>query len=86
MRYYELIDNFHIAHKKCIDAGVFIFPECIVNDTRWRIVVEFKDNQERLKERKVSDDPKLSNPKYYYSKAELDIKLMEMYFFYADRI
>ena len=80
MRYYELIDNFHIAHKKCIDAGIQISPECLINDTKWRIVVEFKDDQDRLKERKTSD------PKFYYSKAELDIKLMEMYFFYADRI
>lgn len=79
-RYYELLDDFPAAHQKCIHAGIEISPECIINDRKWRIVIEFKDKDGNLKERKTSD------PKFYSAYDELNVKLMEMYFFYAGKI
>jgi len=79
IRYHNLLREFNDAFKKCIDKGIHISPECVVDRTRWRIVIEFKDSRGGIKERKESD------PVFYYSKEDYEIKVMEITIFYADK-
>ena len=79
-RYYDLYNDFHEAYVKCIRAGICISPECIVNNQKWRIVIEDRDEEGGVKSRKESD------PNFYYSKEELDEKVMELYIFYSRKV
>jgi len=79
-KFYELLKIFHGANTKCLNVGVHIFPQCLVDRQKWRVVIEFRDAKNNLKERKESD------PKFYYTKEDLDIKIMELYIFYGSKV
>ena len=78
--YFALRENFHIAQSKCHENGIFISPDCMINLNKWRIVIEFKDKEGRVNNFKNSD------PKFYYNINDLDMKIMQLYFFYADKV
>ena len=73
----EVTDNFWKAYPKCLEAGIRIFPECIVDKTKWRIVIEFLNEEGGVTERVESD------PKTYTSIKDYEAKVMELYVHYA---
>lgn len=79
-RYYKLLNDFYPAYAKCLKAGICISPECIVNNKKWRIVIEERDNEGGVKYRKESD------PVFYHDKGELYEKVMELYLFYSRKV
>lgn len=72
-----MVEEFRIAYRKCINEGIHISPTCIVNKSKWRIVIEFKNKDGNTTEIIESD------PKFYYSKEEYTLKLMKLYIHYA---
>jgi len=79
-RYHKLRETFYLKQSKCFKNGIFISAENVTNFQKWRISVEFRDPEGRLKSIKNSD------PTFYYSKAEYEEKIMELNFFYADKV
>ena len=77
LRHHDLLKEFHDAISKCIKNNICISPECIIDDAKWRIAIEFKDDDGGIKERIESD------PKFYYSKQDYEDKVMELYIYYA---
>lgn len=79
-RYHYLLERVEDATSKCINSGVCISPQCLIDKSKWRIVVEFKNKDGGIIGRKESD------PSYYYDKEDLDLKIMELYLFYSGRV
>ncbi len=77
----DINDNFRESYQKCLDNNIHITPECIVDKTKWRIIIEFKDSEGGVTERKASDDSK--DPKTYTSIKDYELKIMELYVHYA---
>lgn len=80
----SLFKGFQKNFSACIKKGVIIAPECVVYNSVWRIVIEYRNEDGGIKERLESDDPKLKNPKSYYTPDEYEIKIMELTAFYAE--
>lgn len=79
-RFDSLKSQFHDAFVKCERHGIFISPECVTDKVKWRIVIEKRDGEGNVKEYKLSD------PVFYFSKFEYQIKVMELTIFYANKV
>ena len=75
------------AMSKCIKNGICISAECVSQGTSWRVVIELKDKAGGIIERIESDGrtkkEDLHKNKLYYSKQDYEIKVMELYIYYA---
>lgn len=78
IKWLSLLKDFQQNFSKCIKNGVIIAPECVVYNSKWRIVVEKRDKDDNVKERELSD------PKFYYKVEDYEIKIMEITAFYAE--
>ena len=67
--------------KYCINNGIRIYPECIVDKAKWRMVIAFVNDEGNITEIKRSDEQK--KPVYYTSRAAYEIKHKELLAFYA---
>jgi len=75
-----LYKNFQQNSSKCIKSGIIIAPECVTYNSVWRIVIEKRDEKDNVKERVLSD------PKFYHTPDEYEIKIMEITAFYAESL
>lgn len=78
IKYINLLKDFQHNSSKCIKKGVIIAPECILYNSKWRIVIEKRDKDDNVRERNLSD------PKFYYKVDDYEIKVMEITAFYAE--
>lgn len=79
---WALQDAFHKAHQVCVKNNICIAPDCIVDKSRWAIVVEKRNSDGEVLERISSEDK--NPPVYYYSRDEYEIRIMEITCFYAE--
>lgn len=79
--YYSIVEEFRVAYSKCINEGIHISPTCISNNSKWKIIIEFKNKDGDVVEFIESDSPSIN--KAYYSKEEYMIKMMKLYIHYA---
>ena len=70
-------ENFNANLSYCINNGIWIYPECISDRARWRLVITFVNKDGNVTEIKKSD------PKFYFSKEEYEIKHKELLAFYS---
>lgn len=77
-KYWEEFNKFKNSFPACVKRGIQISPECVIDKFKWRIVINIVDKNGGVLERKVSD------PKFYYTKEEYDLKVMELTNFYAE--
>lgn len=73
----EADKNFQTNFRYCINNGIHISPECIVNKAKWRMVIEIVDKDGGLIEKIQSD------PVFYTSVPEYELKQKELLAFYA---
>lgn len=76
---FSLLKDFQQNSSKCMKHGIIIAPECVLYNSKWRIVVEKREKDGSLKE-----FPQTSDPKFYYKVEDYEIKVMEITAFYAE--
>ena len=86
-RYSKAMLGFKEAQSKCINKGIHICVECLVEKTKWRIIIYFYNKAGDLLDVQESDKPKDFNKdgKFYFSKEEYELAVLELHQFYAKR-